>query len=244
MTRIILCEGKTDVILLSYYLGQCQGWEFNRNPTKFKVKLHDIENQFIAHYKKDKEELCICSVGGKDNFISFYKEYVEKYIVDSENGELEFKLVIITDRDDRAVLDIEKQFNEGLSPHITKFKNQKWTDNSFINSFSQEGSLFVLGIIIPKEKQGALETLLMDSISEDTYDKNIVLKSKSFVKGISKDASKYIKTDRLLLKSELGVSFAILFPEKVFSLIDEQLKSIDWKKSTIINECFKELMNI
>ena len=244
MTRIILCEGKTDVILLSYYLGQCHGWEFNKNPTKFKVKLHDVENQFIAHYKKGKEELCICSVGGKDNFISFYKEYVERYIVDSENGELEFKLVIITDRDDREILDIEKQIEKGLSPHITKLKNQKWTSNPFVNSFSQVGSLLVLGIIIPQEKQGALETLLMDSISEDAYDENIVLKSKTFVSEISKDASKYITTGRLLLKSELGVSLAIIFPEKVFSLIDEQLKSFDWKKSEVVNECFKELENI
>ena len=34
MNKIILCEGQTDAILLSYYLGKVSGWEFCRKPPK------------------------------------------------------------------------------------------------------------------------------------------------------------------------------------------------------------------
>ena len=30
MNKVILCEGETDAILLSYYLGKVAGWKYNR----------------------------------------------------------------------------------------------------------------------------------------------------------------------------------------------------------------------
>ena len=32
MNKIILCEGETDAILLSYYLGKVAGWKFCKKP--------------------------------------------------------------------------------------------------------------------------------------------------------------------------------------------------------------------
>ena len=32
MNRLILCEGKTDAILLGYYLMKTDGWELERKP--------------------------------------------------------------------------------------------------------------------------------------------------------------------------------------------------------------------
>ena len=32
MNRLILCEGKTDAILLGYYLMKTDGWELERTP--------------------------------------------------------------------------------------------------------------------------------------------------------------------------------------------------------------------
>ena len=84
MIRIILCEGKTDAILLSYYLGRTKGWEYDKKPKHFKLQFPESDNRFVGHYKNGTEKLSICAVGGKDNFINFYKENVEEYIKDSE----------------------------------------------------------------------------------------------------------------------------------------------------------------
>lgn len=245
MTRIIFCEGKTDAILLSYYLGKTKGWIHNKKPTKFKITHPDADNEFIGHYKnEDGEELSICAVGGKDNFLGFYKEHVENYILESENEETEYKIAFVIDRDNREIEEIEKCFSDNLSPCITSLVDGTWMMNAFENSFGQEAQCCTLGVVIPHSKQGALENLLMDALSEDTYRGNLVDKSKSFVEEISPDAAEIMTSERLKLKTKLGVSLAVLYPEKVFSLIDEQLKSINWERSQILNDCFKELINI
>ena len=99
-------------------------------------------------------------------------------------------------------------------------------------------------VVIPHNQQGALENLLLNALSEDEYRGNLIDKSKEFVENISPEAKKIITSDRLKLKTKLGVSLAVLYPEKVFSLIDEHLKEIDWEKTSTINECFKKLTEI
>lgn len=244
MMRIILCEGKTDAILLSYYLERTKGWHHNKNPKKFRVKFSNNENRAIYHYIKDDNELAICAVGGKDNFINFYKEYIEQYIVGSENPDIEYKIAIVIDKDNRTIKEIEEELSNNLSPSISSIVNKEWRTNIVHNEFKQEITIFALCVAIPKDQQGALENLLLDALSEDKCKENIINKSKHFVESIVPDAKEIISTERLVLKTKLGVSLAVLYPEKVFSLIDEQLKSIHWEKSKIINECFKYLVEI
>ena len=84
----------------------------------------------------------------------------------------------------------------------------------------------------------------MDALSEEPYKKNLIDKSQTFVDEIVPEASEIISTERLKLKTKLGVSLAVLYPEKVFSLIDEQLKSVHWEDSIILKETFSQLILI
>lgn len=242
MIRIIMCEGKTDAVLLSYYLGRVNGWQHKKQPSKFPVAVNKYDNQSVSHYSIDKEELAICSVGGKNNFVNFYKNYIKPFIWTDSQNESEYRLVFVTDRDDRSTEEIEKELSE--DGNLFKLKDREWIDNSFENSFGQKLNVKTLGIIIPKNEQGALETLLMNALSEDEYKKNLIEHSKTFIETIHPEALQIIANDRLKLKSKLGVSLAVLYPEKVFSLIDEQLKAIHWESSEHINECFQKLLEI
>ncbi len=242
--RIILCEGKTDAVLLSYYLGKTGGWRYNRDNKnkKLRIDFSDKSNKVITHFIKDNDdELAICAVGGKDNFADFYSEYIERYFIASEDGETEHKIAIVTDRDDRSVEDIEKYFSKNV---ISNIANNEWADNYLTNGFGQKIKISALMVVIPHNQQGALENLLLNALSEDEYRGNLIDKSKEFVENISPEAKKIITSDRLKLKTKLGVSLAVLYPEKVFSLIDEHLKEIDWEKTSTINECFKKLTEI
>ena len=68
MNKLILCEGKTDAILLSYYLGKTAGRKFAKKaPSGLAIQQPD-DNESISWYKKDDDYLLICGVGGKDNF--------------------------------------------------------------------------------------------------------------------------------------------------------------------------------
>lgn len=85
---------------------------------------------------------------------------------------------------------------------------------------------------------------MFSAISENPYDKNIVEKVPNFVKQVRKEADKYIFSNRLQLKANLGVTWAIQHPEKVFSLIDEQIRSVRWEEYVTLKECFGMLYEI
>ena len=57
-------------------------------------------------------------------------------------------------------------------------------------------------------------------------------------------ASRYISNNRKKLKAHLGVTWAVQYPEKVFKLMDEQIRSVAWEKSEVLHNCFRQLKKI
>lgn len=107
-----------------------------------------------------------------------------------------------------------------------------------------EKTLDALLVVIPNEQQGALETAMLAAISENEYDRNIVEKTRIFSNQMRTEASRYISTDRLELKAHLGLTWAVQYPEKVFTKIDEQIRSVSWEKSEGLHSCFFVLAEI
>jgi len=77
MNKLILCEGKTDAIFLSYYLEHVCGWahKFAKKdfPQGFVIEPDKRKGESVEWYNKEDDFLLICGVGGKDNFGSFIK---------------------------------------------------------------------------------------------------------------------------------------------------------------------------
>lgn len=244
MNSVILCEGRTDAILLSYYLGKVYGWSYSKKGPKDYVKIDAGQNQEINWYKKNNDYLLIFGVGGKDNFKNVIDNYVSQ-ILQNYPQENSFKnIVIVADKDSAEIQEIEKLHTEWLKPYVKKVVNSMWLENEFEDNFSNVHKIRTLSIIIPVDKQGALETTLLDAISEEDYDKIIVDKCAEFIGDVRTVANKYIKTDRLALKAHLATVFAVLSPEKVFSQLDIIIKGVPWEKSQILMECFEILKDL
>jgi len=245
MIKLILCEGKTDAIFLSYYLEQVCGWthKFPKEdiPKEFIIKPSTKKGESAEWYRKADDFLLICGVGGKDNFGSFIKSKIVPAMID---GNVFSKIAIVTDRDDRKEGSICQSFQSMLNPIVSNVANNVWTDNQYSNSFGQEKAVDFLLLIIPSDKEGALETTLMDAIAEVEYDRVIVDSAKGYVESIAPNASKYIGKNRLKLKACLGVIWSIQSPEKIFSFIDEQIRSVKWEDSELISQCFNKLSEI
>jgi hypothetical protein len=247
MNNLILCEGKTDAILISYYLKRTCGWVECRNNHNPNVDL-DFKalekNQYAYWYKRSNDYLLIFGVGGNANFGNAINEYILEVLNGYPEEESFNKVAIISDKDNSetdSVLDKHREYFNGI---IVNAKENQWTKNSFLNSFEQKINIQTLSIVIPTNKQGALETVLLDAISEDAYDKVIVNKSKTFIDLIRKNAEKYISTDRLALKAHLSAVFAVMSPEKTFDFVDELMQSVEWEKYQVLKECFGELRKI
>ena len=83
MNKLILCEGETDAILLSYYLGKTAGWKYtSKTPDGANIQKRK-DNESVNWYKKDKDYLLICGVGGKDNFGNFFDAIIKNPLVTS-----------------------------------------------------------------------------------------------------------------------------------------------------------------
>lgn len=241
MNKLILCEGKTDAILLSYYLEKTAGWSFaKKGPADLNIQ-NPKENESIKWYKKDRDYLLICGVGGKDNFGNFFEERIKKPLITVNGFE---KIAFITDKDDRTVEEIIISMAEGIDNFFPDIQDRAWCENLYEDAFGIKENIQVLLLVIPKEHAGALETVMLSAISENSYDKNIVEKAAGFVEQMRVEADRYIFNERLQLKANLGVTWAIQYPEKVFSLIDEQIRSVKWEEYAVLKECFGILCEI
>ncbi len=241
MNKLILCEGATDAILLSYYLEKVAGWKYSRKaPNHLEIQqLND--NETVNWYKRDDDYLLICAVGGKDNFGSFFESRIKRPQI---NTNAFGKIAVMMDRDERTVKEISESFIHDFGGFFSEVQNREWKKNTYQDAFGMDLDVEVLLMIIPKEHLGALETVMLDAIAENPYDKNIVDKTAAFVEHMRTEADQYISTDRLQLKAHLGVTWAVQFPEKVFSLIDEQIRNVHWEEYDVLRECFGVLEGI
>lgn len=246
MNKLILCEGKADAILLSYYMGHMFGWEAIKSKERRKLlKGLDIQvteaNQNADWYRRGDDFLLICAAGGKDNFGNFYRDYIKRPLMDADAFQ---QIAIIMDRDENDIKYIENKLEDDFGGEFSNIKNKKWKNHQLVNSSEKEITIEMLLLVIPEECQGALETLLLQSISEKPYNKVIVDECGEFVRNIRPRAAEYISSDRLELKAWLSTTWAIQSPEKVFDFIDELIVAVPWEKSEILKKCFAELRHI
>ena len=241
MNKIILCEGETDAILLSYYLGKVAGWKFCKKPPVNIAIKADAFEQSVNWYENGDDRLLICGVGGKDNMASFFRSKVYRPVVDARAFS---RIAVVLDRDNKEIESIEDHASAIFRPVITKMANNEWVESQYIDAYGTEQKIDGLLVVIPTEHEGALETVMLDSISEDLYDAAIVDRASVFVREMRAIAAKYISSDRKELKARLGVTWAIQYPEKVFKLINEQIRSVAWENSEVLKSCFGQLTKI
>jgi hypothetical protein len=240
MNKLILCEGVTDAILLSYYLGKTAGWIYCRGPKELQIQTAS-QTETVNWYKRDHDYLLICAVGGKDNFKRFFEEKIKAPLLNANAFE---RIAVVTDHDDRKNDSIRESIQSVFQEITVNLVCNEWICGNYRDAFGMDKNVDVLLSVIPKEHQGALETVMLEAISEDPYDKHIVERTGVFAEAMRTEAEKYISSDRLQLKAHLGLTWAVKYPEKVFSLIDEQIKNVSWEKSAVLKSCFEKLIEI
>lgn len=242
MKYIILCEGKTDAILLSYYLLKTLGWRFSGNACKSLISgpsMRSVENESLNWYQRDSNFLCIWGIGGNDFRVPF-EDVMGFNQYDSEGFS---KILIMTDRDRHAKPeDLLQILNASLvSPdYAGALAVEQWSLLTYVNKFQQQCQLEWVALILPMDRTGAMETFLLTALSDrNTEDDRIVNLAKRFVDDLN--SAVYLTTNRLQIKAHLAVTLAIMYPERTFSLIDELIQSIPWEDYARIQSGFNIL---
>lgn len=245
---IILCEGSTDYVLLQYYMQKVHSWN-DYSSGKYKYK-----NQKSRLLVKNDDFLTIAPSGGCSQLTSELKDVLTRNVFASPE-ELFEKIVIITDNDDlnertEMLLSISNVIKE-FDCSISKIENNLWFTFSINRTISPNvQKCCILPLIIPFEENGAMETFLLNAISDSNeYDRQIIEKSKTFVDDISKihnpvDNEDYLKHRRNKTKAKFDVYFSIRTPAEQFNKRRDIIKGVPWENYASIQKSFSELAKI
>lgn len=236
MHHIILCEGKTDAILISYFLIVKYGWEYiPKGPVKLPC---DLENETLNWYRKPGREtqaLSIWGVGGIDEVPTKLKHIVDRTRYERNHSNRFSTIALYFDRDrkdDQDCRELTQRWigNCGISCQGAINLGEWMTGTLTLEKQpSEKHAIRLVAIALPPNSPGNLETYLLNSIQNySDLDNNLVSKAKKFVDGLPDHP--YLEQPRYRPKAALGSVLSIMSPDWVFSKLDDRLKRIQWEQ--------------
>ena len=253
MFQIILCEGKTDAIIISYFLIKKYHWTYSKQSPSAKFELRArAENEILSWYKKQDEQsarLCIWGVGGINNIQSKLSEIIELIKNTRDEEERFSKIVLIADRDDFddevCIKNINSWlFNSGLE-NLSQIAIGDWglAKININKTPTEEHHLQILPIILPLEKYGDLETFLLNSLgSESEEDQNLVSATEVFISSLPD--SPYLTKRRYRSKAWLGATLSVISPDWVFSTLQGRLAIVEWDNLLEVQRAYQKLSDL
>ena len=185
MRKIILCEGKTDALMLSYYQINKNNWVlFNKGPKKLS-NITNNSSEIFTWYEKGNDLLAIWGVGGNSMFESSIKKINDINSNAISEEERFNQVIILADKDNNSIdsmLSSLSSYCTGI-PSIS-MENNSWVTFTDINSFGLNIQTVIACVIIPFEEDGALETFLLKAMAEDYDKKKIIEQCTPFVDAI------------------------------------------------------------
>lgn len=223
------------------------GWEDTEKKQTGQFKL---ANQKSRRLHKDQYSLTIAAAGGCSRMAEGLSEVLKKNYMESPVDNNYFQsIVIITDRDETGT---ESSFIQSIKDVLTgekiilseKIENNQWTACEMVTQAGDRIQMKLLVMVIPFEKNGAMETFLLDAIaSQDTYDKNIIEECKDFIDNTDAE-HRYLTGRRLITKAKFDTFFCVRTAAEQFNQRRDIIKNIPWEKYTAIQKDFKLLENI
>lgn len=247
MRSFILCGGFDDVLIWGYYLRKTQGWNYDPKGSFsnfYKFPQIDTKRQVVEIYKREEDLLGIWSVGGKDAFEPAFK-FINKINIQNPDQGIN-KVFIVTDRDNNEIdssLDsfVEKMKRCGFD--ITKLHNMQ-ANHYFYEIEDEMYCLDIIPIIIPFDRTGALETVLMDGIAETGDEESYIVDcANKYIDGVldSGRLHKYLQHERYILKAKLSAVISITNPDRSTALLDRVLMSWEWENKDAVRRHFEAI---
>lgn len=242
MKSIILCEGGTDLTLIQYFMEKANNWQYDKQVKLFKLKQ-------AKQLKNDGNTLIIGATGGCSEIPKYFSSVLESNRFSSILEETYTNIVIITDRDEVGSFDeIKGKVLEKLNLNEIRIEkeieNNSWIKCSCLNGKMDLINFKMLLLVIPFEENGALETFLLNAISQNNnYDKEIINKGNKFVEEIDPE-KKYLNHRRYITKAKFDVYFSVRTSAEQFTERQNILRNINWEEYEKIQESFKKLKEL
>lgn len=230
---LILCEGNTDQILIGSYIENTTKWKYVTSKKQMPFEVEEIN-----WYQEDDNLLGIWECGGYS-----FKQQLDLICKRELNEHVIQNLLIITDHDDsKAETDrleeIKNALTHGLkSNDISELSADKLVTVHYNSAFEQ--AVCNIGyLLVPMDKQGALETFMLDALSQNKEDAaNTIEQVDSFIQNYKSEV--YLQKRRDRIKAKLGVSLSVFNPDRTFKIMKEIIDSVEWGRLDLSDSQFK-----
>lgn len=243
MNSIIICEGHTDGILISYGLIKLSGYEYVRASIVQKEANLSFTQIDINWYRKKGDYIGIVYAGGND-FTAVMSQIIERNRFQFDI----FKILIITDHDDITAENGRLQNIRDIINNIScndffLLDIGKWNYIDVIDELKQKNQMAFYYMLIPEQDFGAMETFVIKEIMKKGIDEEIAANQTDFfVDNFRSD--KFLRKRRERIKAKLSVLLSVISPDRTFTTIDEYLKSVNWSEFEGYMDTFKPILDI
>ena len=238
---MIICEGQDDLWFISYFLHKKDLWERSSLQRFEYYKIPEEKGiRHILYLQKDNKTLAVASAGGQDKIKSVVDDIA---VINRLHPQTPIdKIVVFRDSDDRMpnelAFDTGRLFNDDLT-----------LSNNVSGSFTFRGeessiNISVLPVIVPADEPGAIETVLMQSISDmHLAGKKAVSHANEFINtAISDVRPVYLRKQREITKAKYSATLSITNPTRSRDNFEELMMSIDWENSPSVEFQMAEII--
>lgn len=238
---LVLCEGYTDQLFVNTYIvGKNIGYE-NVKSERPKYRLGKYNIDWLKN--KYGEYVGIIQNVGHD-FKDALNLICRRKIQDKNDYT---NICIITDHDENNTeIEVIKTLQKIMNN--AGFRECDSTDDNtfryeFTNSFGENREMDISLIVVPLDKTGALETFMLDSMSNGMPDRRKVIDySKKVIEEFESDF--YLQHRRDRVKAEMGVAYSIFDPERGVKTIKELITETDWATYDSVDKQFYKLIQL
>ncbi len=242
MKSVVLCEGSDDLWFVGYYLYKVGKWQICDSPWK-NYTIPARNGQKVIFLKSRADTVAIWCVGGKDAFSETVSILLDKiigtYPFDPVNS-----IVIMRDRDNESDSEILSQMQRWISSDRILTNKSRTVWHKEIEG--TQVSINITPLIIPFSEDGAIETVLMHSISErDAEGAVVVDEANSYIDKLRSRpeiGTNYLTHDRLILKARYASIIAVTNPGHSTSLFRDMVMLYPWEKSEHVKEHFDVIL--
>ena len=245
--NIILCEGNTDAILISYYLIRVHAFSHYKGEPPFTITTETETNKCYWYKQKEQKspDTVIWAVGGIDKLKSGIQEIEYRNRIETNHSIVFNKIIIVIDKDNRSPQECSALLQRWTSEsHITirgDFTNRKWHQGTMNNWSNEPIPLKILPIFLPTDDTpGSLEDFLLTTLESQPDERIVVAEARKFIATIPDEP--FLPRTRLRNKACLGATLAVFSPDWVLTKLDAKLRSVPWQEMKAFQEAFSEIM--
>ena len=232
MTELMLVEGVSDVQLISCYLQNVYGWKQEKSNTLGIVRMD--RHDHIESLSKEGNELVVCGVGGNGKFEQFVNQHrINSMLVERDIA----SVMVVTDHDEDSVPKIKKNINASFD--VVSFEPGEWRSNDIKDSFGLIKNIKTYLLIVPTNKKGALENVIIDALKDIPEEKAVIEEVMVFVNSLRSELLPDLQQINKANKATVGTFFSVRYPKHALRSFGIAVSKIDWSKSDSVRDLFE-----